>query len=82
MPAWSSVTTYDGYPLGRWHYIRYSTGAIELYDLALDPWELHDVADVPADAGVIATLDALRKTYLREGLPQHDEPPVRRPQVV
>ena len=82
MPAWSSVTTYDGYPLGRWHYIRYSTGAIELYDLALDPWELHDLADVPADAGVIATLDALRKTYLREGLPQHDEPPVRRPQVV
>jgi N-acetylglucosamine-6-sulfatase len=69
MPAWTAVTTYTGYPLGRWHYIRYSGGVIELYDLTADPWELDNVADVPANADVIATLDALRKSYLREGRP-------------
>ena len=40
MPSWTAVTTYKGDPLGRWHYIRYSGGAVELYDLAADPWEL------------------------------------------
>jgi len=69
MPAWSAVTTYAGYPLGRWHYIHYVGGAVELYDLAKDPWELHDVANDPANEHVLATLDALRKAYLREGRP-------------
>jgi N-acetylglucosamine-6-sulfatase len=69
MPSWTAVTTYKGYPLGQWHYIRYSGGAIELYDLAADPWELDDVADVPANAEVITALDALRTAYLLEGRP-------------
>ena len=37
MHSWTAVTTYAGDPLGRWHYIRYSGGAVELYDLATDP---------------------------------------------
>ena len=63
------MTTYAGDPLGRWHYVRYATGVVELYDLAVDPWELDDVADVAANADVMRKLDAFRKAYLREGRP-------------
>ncbi len=69
MRSWTAVTTYTGDPLGRWHYIRYSDGSAELYDLAADHRELDDVADVAANADVTRKLEALRKAYLREGRP-------------
>lgn len=69
MPTWSAVTTFAGYPLGRWHYIRWKGGAVELYDLARDPHELHDVAADPALADVRAALDRERRRLLAEGRP-------------
>jgi len=69
MPIWTAVTTYRGDPLGRWHYIRYSGGPVELYDLSADPWELRNVAGMPSHAALMAKLDAVRKAYLREGRP-------------
>jgi hypothetical protein len=67
MPAWSAVTTYPGHPLGRWHYIRWQSGRRELYDLAADPWEVHDRSGDPAYAGVRQALERLRQDLLAEG---------------
>lgn len=79
MPPWTAVTTYSGDPRGRWHYIRWQTGRRELYDLAADPWELHDVAAEPAYADVRHSLERLRRQLMKEGRTKHqssrDEPP-------
>jgi len=69
MPPWTAVTTYLGDPLGRWQYIRWRTGRRELYDLAADPWALHDVAAEPAYAEVRRTLERRRRQLLEEGSP-------------
>jgi len=61
------VTTYLGDPLGRWHYIRWQTGRRELYDLAADPWEMHDMAQQPAYAAVRHALELRRRELLAEG---------------
>ncbi len=74
MPAWSAVTTYPGNPLGRWHYIRWRTGRRELYDLALDPWELRDLAGLPAYAEVRRSLERLRRRLLAEGRARPRQP--------
>jgi arylsulfatase A-like enzyme len=68
MPPWSAVTTYEGDPLGRWHYIRWDTGRRELYDLSKDPWELHDVSADPANATVRRALERRRRALLAEGV--------------
>ena len=67
MPAWTAVTTYAGHPLGRWHYIRWHTGRRELYDLAADPWEVHDVSQDAAYAPVRKALERLRRELTTEG---------------
>jgi hypothetical protein len=67
MPAWTAVTTYAGHPLGRWHFIRWQNGRRELYDLAADPYELHDVAQDPAYAAVRRSLERLRRELVAEG---------------
>jgi len=61
---------------GRYKFIRYSTGMIELYDLARDPNELHGVQQDPAYAGVKDELLGVWKHYVscraarcRESLP-------------
>lgn len=69
MPPWTAITTYLGDPLGRWKYIRWETGRRELYDLAADPWALHDVAAEPAYLEVLRTLDRRRRRMLEEGRP-------------
>jgi arylsulfatase A-like enzyme len=75
MPPWSAVTTYAGDPLGRWHYIRWRTGRRELYDLAVDPWELHDRASDPAYARVRQALERRRRQLVAEGrVPRRGSP--------
>ena len=74
MPPWSAVTTYDGDPLGRWHYIRWDTGRRELYDLIRDPWELRDVAADPAFAEVGRALEHRRRALMAEGTERPPEP--------
>jgi hypothetical protein len=78
MPPWTAVTTYPGDPRGRWHYIRWRTGRIELYDLTHDPYEVRDVAADPANAEVRRSLELLRRQLLRQGRP----PPVTSPSPV
>ena len=43
---------------GTWRYIRYSTGDVELYDLATDPQELTNLGGRPEHAALLAELDA------------------------
>lgn len=73
MPPWTAVTTYVGHPLGRWHYIRWQTGRRELYDLAADPWEMHDVSQDRAYAPVRKALERLRRELVAEGRPSPSE---------
>jgi arylsulfatase A-like enzyme len=74
MPPWSAVTTYTGHPLGRWHYIRWETGRRELYDLAADPWELHDRSQDAAYLPVRRALERLRRQLVAEGTGQAASP--------
>jgi N-acetylglucosamine-6-sulfatase len=52
-----------GLRLGRWKITRYSTGEVELYDLASDPLELRNLSRVPRYAGVLADLEGLYRRY-------------------
>jgi N-acetylglucosamine-6-sulfatase len=52
-----------GLRLGRWKITRYSTGEVELYDLANDPLELRNLAQAPRYAGVLADLVDLYRRY-------------------
>ncbi len=36
-PTWWAIRTTEQHPLGRWHYVEYSTGEKELYDLSNEP---------------------------------------------
>jgi hypothetical protein len=74
MPPWSAVTTYTGHPLGRWHYIRWETGRRELYDLAADPWELHDRSQDAAYLPVRRALERLLRQLVAEGTGQAASP--------
>jgi arylsulfatase A-like enzyme len=56
VPEWWAVRT------ERWKYVAYVDGFHELYDLANDPYELVNVADDPAVAGVRRSLDDLLAT--------------------
>ncbi len=53
-------------------YVRYNSGAIELYDHRTDPHEWHNLADDPAQARTIGELDAL----LREMIAPIELPPI------
>ncbi len=52
-----------GLRLGRWKLTVYSTGEVELYDLAHDPLELHSLQDDPRYAGVKRRLERLWRQY-------------------
>ncbi|MEO1512221.1 MAG: sulfatase/phosphatase domain-containing protein [Planctomycetota bacterium] len=49
----------------RYRYVRYNSGAIELYDHADDPNEWHNLAGEPAHAPAVARLDALLREMIR-----------------
>ncbi len=66
--SWTALRTTSLYPNGEWHYVEYSTGERELYDLALDPHELDNLANTPGHEDLLADL-AQRLAILRaEGL--------------
>jgi arylsulfatase A-like enzyme len=66
---WTALRTTALSPHGLWHYVEYSNGERELYDLADDPWELQNRAGAPALAELQSAL-ADRLAALRlEGRP-------------
>jgi hypothetical protein len=64
IPPWKAIKTTSAHPLGLWHYVEYSTGAKELYDVSGgpcffwqpgnpgDPCELRNRAGDPATLSV------------------------------
>lgn len=57
-PEFWAIRTSDQHPLGRWHYIEYETGEVELYHSVADPWELGNLAVDPAYVDVKGQLAA------------------------
>ena len=55
---YASRPPYCGVRGARWVYVQYATGEEELYDLQTDPYQLHNVAAVPADASILAQMRA------------------------
>ena len=57
-PAWNAIRTTASNELGLWHYVEYSTGERELYNLdpAADPYEMTNIAGVTAYAEIEASL--------------------------
>ncbi|HEY0946673.1 MAG TPA: sulfatase [Opitutaceae bacterium] len=49
-----------------WSYLRYRDGGQELYDLARDPFEYHNLADDPMHADRLKEMDALLNRLLAE----------------
>ncbi|HVM29480.1 MAG TPA: sulfatase-like hydrolase/transferase [Candidatus Limnocylindrales bacterium] len=64
---WYALRTTSLHPAGRWHYVEWSTGERELYDLANDPWELNNLADRSATATLRATLSTRLAQLKAEG---------------
>jgi arylsulfatase A-like enzyme len=56
------IPTYCAVRSDRWKYVRYATGEEELYELEADPFELENLAAVPASASVLED----RRDRLRE----------------
>ena len=53
MEGTNPIPTFCAVRSERWTYVRYSTGEEELYDLATDPYELDNLAGVPASQPVL-----------------------------
>jgi N-acetylglucosamine-6-sulfatase len=64
---WYGLRTTDLHPAGRWHYVEWSTGERELYNLATDPWELNNLASSSATASLRATLSTRLAQLKAEG---------------
>ena len=55
--SWSGLRTTELFdPDNRWHYIEYTDGELELYDLVNDPWELQNLASDGQHDALMATL--------------------------
>jgi N-acetylglucosamine-6-sulfatase len=55
--------TFRGIVRGRWKYIEYPAGRVELYNELRDPWELHSLTRVPRYAYRVSVLHALLMRY-------------------
>ena len=63
--SWSGLRTTTVFDASHsWHYIEYTDGERELYDLVNDPWELNNLASNSSYASLMATL-ATRLAQLR-----------------
>jgi N-acetylglucosamine-6-sulfatase len=62
-----TVPAYCGVHTSRFSYVLYNTGEEELYDLARDPWEVRNAADVPR---YTSTRSRLRARALRLCVPR------------
>jgi N-acetylglucosamine-6-sulfatase len=62
-PSYCGVRT-EGDPsvAGSWKYVRYLDGESELYNLSTDPFELHNLAALPAYAADVTALNTLAKS--------------------
>jgi len=75
--AWNEVRTWMGmrtthaHPLGLWHYVEWTTGERELYDLSPDgdPFEMDNVAYDPAYTGIRSQLAGELVQLRLEGSP-------------
>jgi hypothetical protein len=65
MPPWWGLRTTNESALGRWVFTQYLDGECELYNLALDPWQLHNRCNQPILAPLQAALSA-QVTWFRE----------------
>ena len=66
--TWQAVRTTALYEGGLWHYVEYSTGERELYDVAADPYELENLAGIAGYEARIADLAALLDELRQEGV--------------
>ncbi|CAN5757925.1 hypothetical protein BH23CHL7_BH23CHL7_10040 [soil metagenome] len=57
-PHWHGLRTTATHPAGLWHYVEWTTGDRELYNLADDPWELNNLANRPSTAFLRQSLSA------------------------
>jgi N-acetylglucosamine-6-sulfatase len=57
-PEFWAIRSSAQYPIGRWHYIEYETGEVEMYDSSGDPWELQNLARSPEHADIEEQLAA------------------------
>jgi N-acetylglucosamine-6-sulfatase len=65
---WVAVRTAPSYVFGPWHYVEWTDGERELYDLRADPWELGNRAADPAYQGIAAILALRLHQLLAEGI--------------
>jgi hypothetical protein len=66
---WTAIRTTGNHPRGLWHYVEYSGGERELYDLAADPWELRNIAGTAGTADLMRDLAAELAALRQEGRP-------------
>jgi hypothetical protein len=64
---WHGLRTTAQHPAGLWHYVEWSTGERELYDLRADPWELENLANKSSTASLRSVLSARLAQLRREG---------------
>jgi arylsulfatase A-like enzyme len=64
--AWAAERArqqYRGVRVGPWTYVEYGRGGAELYERNHDPYEMHNLADLPAYAEVRSALSSLTERY-------------------
>lgn len=72
--AWSAVgeakrarQIFAGVRVGPWTYVEYRRGGAELYDRRHDPYEIHNLADLPSYGEVREALSTLTRRYRASG---------------
>jgi N-acetylglucosamine-6-sulfatase len=66
-PNWHGLRTTASHPAGLWHYVEWSNGARELYDLAADPWELENLAGQQSSAMLMTVLSGQLRQLRQAG---------------